>query len=523
MSNKKTSTKEPTAEQLLEGKQKLWDIIHRCGEVDGAPEDLQRAVFSRMEKDDLLIGLLGTGQEKKATMRFTELTLKQVPDTPIAILEDGDKKETFTERDFFGLIFQAPDSADAAEKLQFWLGAMIEEAGRLEATKENPIAAKSLEAMSQLYEAISKSLEDGGSQEALDKFLKEQAAFMTVPRPAGIEELLRIYSNRKEENGLRIRENGIRISFSGRLGIDEQRINDMIMLSFSNNNPYKATKNLNTIVELPLNEVMDVLGRPQTDANKKKFRQQLRKEILPTIAHQHIELVKPDGSALRVEVGGGSWAVDARRNKIMMRISPEFATFINTGALSQYSSKTLRLGTQKKPLPFYLARKLQDHYFMDGNRKRKDKEGNPHPTNDIIGVRTLLTFCEDMLESYEYIQETDRGHWIRRIRTPLEEALNQIQEAGLFRWEYCKAGMKPATPQEIRTTDFNKWSQLYITVMLIPDEPNQTKRLENKQRRLEAAAEKKALKDAETIVKADKIERRKARQARKKSNQAAET
>ena len=117
------------------------------------------------------------------------------------------------------------------------------------------------------------------------------------------------------------------------------------------------------------------------------------------------------------------------------------------------------------------------------------------------------------------MQQTDPGHWIRRIKGPLEEALNEIQKAGLFSWQYCKKGLAEATPQEIHSNDFQKWSTLYITFKLIPDEPDQTERLEHKQQRIEAAQAKQALKDAETIIQADKIQKRKER--KKKDTETA--
>ena len=395
---------------------------------------------------------------------------------------------------------------EAADILEYLLKEMLKYADTLPDMTNNPTAAKTLEALHTPLDYLQQGTEEAAKD--LDLFLKEQKAFMTIPRPAGLEDFLSISAG-KGNKELTVKEfNNSKITFKGRLSIDEQKINEMLRLAFTSQNTYRATTELNNLVELPFTETMNILGKPVTPDNKKYFSRQLRKETLPNIAHQYMEMKNKQGAIMRFEIGGGYFIVDVRKDKIYFKLSDPYSIYLNNGALSQYSSKTLRLGSQKNPLPFYLAVKLQDHYFHDGNRQRKDKQGNPQPTNTIISIKTLLKFCGDLLPSYEYVQETDRGHWIRRIKDPLEAALNEIQSKGLFNWQYCKSGLAEATAQEIRTKDFYKWSSLYITFSLIPEEPEQAERLEHKQKRLEAAQAKQAVKEAETIIKANKIKKR---------------
>ncbi len=432
--------------------------------------------------------------------------------TPIATITHKDgSAEQLTHGEFIGLMEKAlqkdaPD-AEAADKLKLILQALIGAAEVWPDLIEDPIAGKTIEALRTIYEY----LQNGIEQEELSKFLQGAKEFMAIPRPAGLEDFLTISAG-KGSREISIKEfESAKITFEGRLAIDEQKINEMLRLAFSANNPYRATTGLNTLVELPFTDTMNILGRTQTDRNRKEFSRQLRKEMLPAIAHQHLDIKAKNGTFIHMEVGGGYYAVNVKQDKIYFKLSEPYAAYLNAGALSQYSSKTLMLGSQKKPLAFYLAIKLQDHYFHDGNRKRKDSQGNPQPTNTILSIKTLLSFSADIIPSYEYVQQTDRGHWVRLIRDPLEDALNEIQTAGLFSWQYCKKGLAEATIQETRSNDYRKWSGLYITFKLIPDEPDQTERLEHKQQRLEAAQAKQALKDAETIIQADKIKKRKGK------------
>lgn len=502
-----------TEEQIEQGRLMLMELLTKAAqdEEDIGQEQIN-TVYKRMTITDDVPKLLVTGHYEEAGKFFSAYTLGTGMGRMIGTLIKPDgSHHIVTEDDFLSLLESALEGNKQEDGTRVTLQTVIRKILDYAVTQpdlaEDPVAAQSIKGLQEIYNWLQQGT---ANTEDLDKFLKGQKEFMAVPRPAGIEDLLAINQLGGKEITLKEFDNGNKVTFSGRLSIDEQKINEMIRLAFTANNPYKAKTGVNTLVEIPFSETMEILGRAQTEDNKKKFARQLRKEMLPTIAHQHLEIKAKDGTFVHMEVGGGYFAVNRRRDRVYFKISDPYAAYINTGALSQYSSKTLRLGSQKKPLAFYLAIKLQDQYFMDGNRKRA--------TNNILNIKTLLTFCKDMIPSYEYVQATDRGHWVRQIRQPLEAALDEIQKEGLFEWEYCKKGLAEATPQEIRTNDYRKWSSLYITFKLIPDEPDQTERLEHKQERLEEAAAKKAAKDAENIVKADKIRKQKNRRKKGESN-----
>ena len=513
MSENNSNAIELTADQIKLGQDRLREIITKVANTDHKGTDITAfvdAAYRRLSRDPELIRYLAEGQEDKAAERMDQLMNNAKKETVIAtaVAEDG-TEQPITIGHFLDLLNRGLDEekpdANAADNLAIILESMLEFVGGQPDLLNDPVTARTLDYIKTIYEYLQQGIE---AREELDKFLKEQKEFMAIPRPAGLEDFLKISDGKgSKEVNIRQFESSNKITFRGRLTIDEQKINEMIRLAFASNNPYKATKGLNTLIELPFTDVMEILNKPITPDSKKKFSRQLRKETLSNISHCHLEIKNDEGSFVHMEIGGGYFAVNVRRNKIYFKLSDPYAVYLNTGNISQYSSKTLRLGSQSDPLPFYLAIKLQDQYFHDGNRKRG--------VNSILAIKTLLAFCADSIPSYEYVQKTDRGHWVRRIRKPLEDALNEIKKIGLFEWQYCKKGMAEATPQEIRTNDYRKWSALYITFKLIPEEPDQTERLEHKRERLEATQAKKALKDAETIIKADKIEKRKARKQKK--------
>ena len=361
-----------------------------------------------------------------------------------------------------------------------------------------------LKATEQLIKFFDDLKENPQAKNQITEFLRGQRDFMTVARPRGIEDFLKI----KDSGVDVVREfKNSTITFTGRFGMNEHKIAELIRMRFTELNPHGATKNLDTLIDIPLTDIMQAMGRTVTPNNKKMFVRKLTREILPTISHAHITLHTETENGIEhkhMEVGGGYFEVSSKKDRILFRISPEYALYLNTKSQSQYHRITFQLGDSQSgdELPYYLAIKLQDHYFKDQNRNRN--------TNTILSVKSVLSFCADNIE-YEYILETDPTHWKFKIKRRLEDALNKIQRKGLFKWEYCGAKLKEIPQAAIDAADFHEWSKLYITFQFIPEEPDQSERLQHKRERIEAAIEKKQQEIDKNAVEADKIRKRRRR------------
>ena len=341
----------------------------------------------------------------------------------------------------------------------------------------------------------------------ITKFLRGEIEYMVAPRPRGYNELLKISS--VGEQGLQYREveGEVKISFPNRLSREEHIIRQACELAFLDKNFHGARKNLLTRVTIPIDEIMDVLGRPNNPENKKKFKRRLERDILPNIKDAHIDArakkAKKEGANdiwIQTNIGQACGIVN---DHIYFQFSEDYARYINTGIVKPYHEKLMRLGSRQFPLPYYVGQKMHDQYFHYGNQRRG--------ANDTLRVRTLLNHCKEALD-YEYILEADPTHWKKLIKGKYERALNEIQKAGLFKWEYCRAGLKEIPQAEINRMDFYEWSELYVTFQLIPEEPpEQAQRVENWEKRIEKAKEKKEAEDAKAAVEADKILKRKRR------------
>lgn len=480
-----------------------------------AHESVTDRLYSLTAKDHRLITLLANGMKEAAMKYLKEDKLPATDKNIVRIRFDDNDKESFSINfmDFYEMLTESISKRDADKAAFEMLGALVKTLTAFAEKEDTILDQETREAFLDTLSKISEYLQRDISGDLLEKFLKGEQEFMVIPRPKGIDNFLKIHTVGNTGVQTREYEAGVKkVTFKGNLGIEEQKIHDMIGIAVINNNNYKARNNFDTLVDIPLTEIMRKLGRPINYNNKKQFARKLIKDILPSIHNTYIEYEMKDGKKKdykigRVTVGGGRMEANVKKDRVYFRVSPEYAYFLNAAPLSQFNSKALELGTKKKPQAYYMYRKMQEHYSMDANRSRS--------THNILSVTALLNFCSEVIPSFEWVQENDQGHWIRRIRKPFEDALNEIKEKGIFEWSYCKKGMAEVTEKETRTTDYTKWSKLYITFRLIPDEPDQSQRLENKKQRIEAAQAKKDLREAETIIKADKIQRRKERADKK--------
>ncbi len=170
-----------------------------------------------------------------------------------------------------------------------------------------------------------------------------------------------------------------------------------------------------------------------------------------------------------------------RNGLIRISIGSDIANYlVERNLITQYPAKLLRIsGT--KPTAYYIGRKLAEYYHIDKNQLRG--------TNNRIGIPSLLAVSG--LPSYEEVQEKDRGHWIERIKEPLERALDELTTEGILEdWEYTHAKAVELTEKEAyNITNYVDFSRLYLTFTLA-DPVEQPERIEAKEKARKEARER---------------------------------
>ena len=175
---------------------------------------------------------------------------------------------------------------------------------------------------------------------------------------------------------------------------------------------------------------------------------------------------------------------------VSFSISPTYAAYLaSRNVIGRYPSKLL-LMDNRKDTAYRIAKKLFDHYFIDNNIIKG--------TNDILSLKSLLPYSG--LATYEEIQRTDRGHWIERIKEPVEGALDElVQMQILSDWEYTHEKKQPLSDAEAAAIfDYYDYEALYLHFSPF-DEIDQHERIEKKQQRIEAARKRKAKRKQDAI------------------------
>lgn len=168
---------------------------------------------------------------------------------------------------------------------------------------------------------------------------------------------------------------------------------------------------------------------------------------------------------------------------VYFSFAPPFAQLlVNRNIQGQYPAKLL-LMDNRKATAYKLGNKLFEHFYMDNNVIQG--------TNDILQVKTILPYTG--LATFEEVQQKDRGHWVERIKEPLENALDELTQTELLGdWEYTKAKKEPLTDAEAAgiCDDYFYFEALYIHFTPY-DELDQHERIEKKKQQIEKAQKRK--------------------------------
>lgn len=170
-----------------------------------------------------------------------------------------------------------------------------------------------------------------------------------------------------------------------------------------------------------------------------------------------------------------------RGGYINMRFSEDMASYLVHAYIMQYPT-ALQALDERNPRTYNIGYKLALHHSNDNNRAKG--------TANIISVKALLEACGD-IPPYEEVQASkDRGHWERRIKDPLEAALDSNSTSGVVtNWEYCNSKRLPLDEGQISIADYQTFIGLYVHFEMA-DEPNQSERLQRKEERKEEAKAK---------------------------------
>ena len=165
-----------------------------------------------------------------------------------------------------------------------------------------------------------------------------------------------------------------------------------------------------------------------------------------------------------------------------LNITKEMAKYlIKRNLFTQYNTKMIGID-ERHGNAYRIMIKLDEQYNMYINQLKG--------INNRISIPKLLAVTD--LPSYAEVQATDRGHWERRIKEPLEENLCYLKQKELLgSWEYVHAKGVPLTDEEASNIlNYSDYEKLYILFEPV-DMVDHTEQLNAKRKEISRAKRKK--------------------------------
>lgn len=239
---------------------------------------------------------------------------------------------------------------------------------------------------------------------------------------------------------------------AGGLRVSVHKLLDICTIQLTQQNDYRGAGPLKAVVVFPLEEYMRLCGTPMTKASKDKARRRV-KEDLEALYNISMEWTERSGRQtkdylkMRIITQQG-----IKGGNIVVEFSPQMADYLTHAYIMQYPKELLRVD-ERNPATYFIGRKLLQHHSMDSNQRKG--------TANIIGVKTLLACCEDIIPSYSQVMRGDR-HVAQRIITPFENALDALSAEGIIQWHYCNSKSEPLAQAQLNQMEYDIFVKLFI-------------------------------------------------------------
>lgn len=252
------------------------------------------------------------------------------------------------------------------------------------------------------------------------------------------------------------------------LGIGADKLLTSATAIFTQHNDFNSSSDIKRGVSFSLKEYAEQLGKDVTEHKKPTpEEQQEEKKRVKQILDNVRKGVKKDLDLLQASTL--EWkdkkndnylkvsfieATGINNGIVNILFTPTYAEYLlRTNLITQYPIRLLQID-ERSPNTYLIGRKIALHYNIDSNQRRG--------THTKLSVEALLK--ESQLPTYEEVQAKDRGHWERKIKNPLEEALDNLVRAGIISdWKYTHAKGVDLTDEEAyNISSYQDFIKLYV-------------------------------------------------------------
>ena len=238
------------------------------------------------------------------------------------------------------------------------------------------------------------------------------------------------------------------------ISVQTHKLFDVLVLVLSSQNTYRCpASKIKTQVTISLDEYLTLCAKPRTKASKDELRKAVSKE-LDLLYHISIEWHELRGGKtqhfLKIRLCDRVGIVNGY---ILVNFTSHMAEYLTHAYVTQYPLALLAVDGRQRAA-YYAGKKLAFHYGLRQNQKKGSQ--------NCISVSKLLEAIPE-ITSIDVINETDAGHWARRIQQPLEKALEVlVKNKILGLWEDCLSGKQKISGTNLFFASYEEFAKLYI-------------------------------------------------------------
>ena len=238
------------------------------------------------------------------------------------------------------------------------------------------------------------------------------------------------------------------------ISVQTHKLFDVLVLALGAQNTYRCPKKKKkTQVAISLDEYLALCAKPRTKASKDELRKAVSKDldILYRISIEWYEL--RGGKTQHFLKMRLFDRIGIINGYIVVNFTSQMAEYLTHAYVTQYPLALLTVDGRQRAA-YYAGKKLAYHYGLRQNQKKGSQ--------NCISVSKLLEAIPE-IPSIDVINKTDTGHWARRIRIPLERALNALIQKGVLTcWKYCLSGKQEIPDFEKYSVSYAEFNKLYI-------------------------------------------------------------
>ena len=242
---------------------------------------------------------------------------------------------------------------------------------------------------------------------------------------------------------------------AGGLRVSTHKLLSVFTIALTKQNHFRTHSDtpLNTRVQISIDDFMTKCGIPKTKGSYDNTRVTIDEDLETLFRYRMSWREKKGRSVVNYTDMRLIGEKSIHGGVIEVAFWPLMAEYLINSYIMMYPLQLLKVD-ERNPISYHLGVKLALQSSITKNQKRG--------THNIISVKSLLEWCEDIIPTEKEVRLKDRAFG-RRIIDPFEKALDKLVDKNvLSSWHYCNAGKEIIPEEDLPGGNMEKFAALYI-------------------------------------------------------------